>query len=388
MLDGEPSDNPLGRILIVDDREESARIMAVFLAEEGHEVEVAHRGKVALNMIAENQPDLVILDVMMPGMSGLEVLEELRSHPETVDLPVIVVTALSETANIVKGIELGATDYLPKPPRFEILLARVRTQIRLKQLQDQRKGYMKRLQELDAIKDRFLQIAAHDLKNPLNNIIVGLELLDRFTAFVAEKERGDYVQIIEMMMAASYTMDNLIKDFLDLNALQYGQLELDREWVSPNRIAKDTLAQFQAYAREKHLDLVTTLDSHMPDCFVDRDRISQVFSNLVGNAIKFSPPGATVAVRTSVLKDGHSALIEVEDNGPGIPPEEQPDLFKPFASISNTPTGKEVSTGIGLSIARQLVEMHGGEIGVLSTRDKGSTFWFTLPVEHQGAGAE
>lgn len=380
-LDVNLADSDLtGHILIVDDREEGAKIMALLLEEEGHTVQIALRGEEALKRIYERPPDVVILDVMMPDINGMEVLRRLRANPDFAELPIIMVTALGDTTDVVRGIELGATDYLTKPPRFEVLSARVRTQIKLKQLQDQRRHDITRLRQLDMLKDRFMQIAVHDLKNPLNNIVVGLDLLMRYNVIVDNSEREEFQQVIEMMNTSTFTMRTLIDDFLDLSAIQAGQLELNRAATDINRIIEQTVGQFAAYAREKELEVTTELDTTLTSVYIDRNRIGQVLSNLIGNAIKFSPPTGRVHIRCDYVEKGNWVRVQITDTGPGIPPEEQESLFEQYTKASNKPTGKERSSGLGLSIAKELVEQHGGTIGVDSTLGEGSTFWFNLPA--------
>jgi signal transduction histidine kinase len=332
-------------------------------------------------MILNDPPDLVLLDVMMPEIDGLEVLRRIREHPETVELPVIMVTALGDTRDVIRGLELGANDYLTKPPQFEVLVARVRTQLKLKRLQDQRREDIQRLRELDALKDKFLQIAAHDLRNPLNNIVMSAELLDEHKDEF-EQIDPEFKRILKMVRMAIGMMQSIINDFLDLQAMESGQLELQRERTPLNEVIEQVLLQFGSYAEQKEVDVRAELADDLPDCFADPNRLMQIASNLIGNAIKYTHPGGSVTV-TSRPRDGY-LRVEVEDNGPGILEEEMPLLFTPFSRLSNKPTGGEKSSGVGLSIARHLVELHEGTIGVDSTAGTGSTFWFEIPACEDG----
>jgi signal transduction histidine kinase len=313
---------------------------------------------------------------MMPGMDGWEVLHHIRTRYSSTDLAVIMVTALGESQEMVRGLEMGANDYLPKPVQFEVLLARVRTQLKLKELLDQRARDIERLRELDAIKDKFLQIAAHDLKNPLNNIVMSVELLSTPGVLTVEV-RPQYDQTVGMIRSAAQVMQAIISDFLDLQTIQNGRLTLKWQDTSLNDVAANVVHQFTPYAKNKQVSLVVELDGAMPICLADPVRLVQVASNLVGNAIKFSPPGAAVKVRTHA-GDGR-LRFEVEDNGPGIPAAEMGLLFQEFARLSNRPTGGEKSSGVGLAIARHLVELHGGQIGARSEVGVGSLFWFEMP---------
>ena len=372
-------------ILVVDDSHEANRVLCVLLGHEGFLVESAYGGEEAIAMILDDPPDLVLLDVMMPEVDGLEVLRQVRQHPETVELPVIMVTALGDTQDVIQGLELGANDYLTKPPQFEILAARVRTQLKLKRLQDQRRQDILRLRELDALKDKFLQIAAHDLRNPLNNIVMSAELLDEHKEEFAQID-PEFKRILKMVRMAIRMMQSIINDFLDLRAMESGQLELQREQTSLNYVLEQALLQFGSYAEQKEVDVRSDLADNLPDCFADPDRLMQIASNLIGNAIKYSHLGGSVVV-TSRLHDG-CLRVEVQDDGPGIPEEEMPLLFTPFSRLSNKPTGGEKSSGVGLSIARHLVELHQGTIGAESEAGVGSTFWFEIPACVEGQSPE
>jgi signal transduction histidine kinase len=373
-----PVEELTGRVIVVDDSIETADVMVRHMRLEGFDARSLNDPVVALEQIKADPPDVVLLDVNMPRMNGMEVLERLRSYPPTTELPIIMVTANNEPVDIVRGLDLGANDYLTKPPQFEVLAARVRTQIKIKRLQDQRRKDIAELRELSAIKDKFLQIAAHDLRNPLNNIVLGIELLGRVYPDT-ERPIERFDEILGTMRSAANVMRSIANDFLDLQAIRTGSIQLNRKPVSLNEMARSIVAQYQAQADAKELVMRVILDESLPPVLVDEDRMVQVISNLVSNAIKFSPAGATVGVRTRAVNG--QVMVEVVDTGPGIPPEEIPLLFQEFVRLSNKPTGGEKSSGVGLSIARQLVELHGGRIGVKSQVGKGSLFWFTLLVE-------
>ncbi len=377
MLQPPDDQNLPARVVVVDDSDLTSDVLVRHMRLEGHDA-IAYLDPVeGLKAIKADPPDVVLLDVMMPGINGMQVLEELRSFPATAELPVIMLTALSETQDIVRGLELGANDYLVKPPQYEVLAARVRTQISLKRLQDQRRRDLAELRELNAIKDKFLQIAAHDLRNPVNNIIIGLEILSRTEPHLTQ-QIPDFDTVISMMQGATDVMRSIINDFLDLQAIRTGKVELRRQPVALNDLISSVIQQYQAYAESKEVALRVQLEDSLPQTQADPDRLVQVVGNLVSNAIKFSSTGASVGVRTHLMEG--QIVVEVADNGPGIREEELPLLFQEFARLSNKPTGGEKSSGVGLSIAKHLVELHGGSIGVQSVVGKGSLFWFSLPV--------
>ena len=380
-----PGDPAPPCIVVVDDSPASTDTLARQMTLEGWDVRTFNDPFEALEAIRADPPDLLLLDVMMPGMNGLAVLKAVRAQPPTADLPVIMLTALDEADDVVRGLDLGANDYLTKPPQFEVLAARVRTQLKLKRLQDQRERDIAELRELSALKDKFLQIAAHDLRNPLGNITFGIDLLEQELARL-EAPVPNAATILQAMRNAASIMRSIVNDFLDLQAIRSGKVEMNWQPVSLNRLVEAVAAQYETYAKDKNVALRTYLEVNLPDTMADPDRLTQVLSNLVSNAIKFSPPGSAVGVRTREVN--RRLLIEVADNGVGIPEAEIPLLFKEFARLSPRPTGGEKSSGVGLSIARQLVELHGGKIGVKSKVGQGSLFWFELPIEAPPARAE
>ncbi len=363
-------------ILVVDDEEEARRLLASLLSHKGYHTIFAVNGREALEAVEREKPDLVVLDIMMPEMSGLAALQAIRERYHTAELPVILLTALGDSKDVVRGLELGANDYLGKPIDTAELAARVRTALRLKKLHDQYRAGLDRLRELDELKDRFLQIAAHDMKSPLGTILMGLQILSDSISDVAPVV-PDYERVINMMTYSSSIIQNIIDDYLDLQTIKAGRLELDTQAISINTLIKTIVEQFQPYADSKGITLQTELDRSVPTCPADPDRLMQVLSNLVSNAIKFSPRDSAIVVRTLPCEDG--ARVEVIDRGPGIKPEEQYLLFQEFVRLSNRPTGGEKSSGVGLAISRYLIEAHRGRIGVQSAPGEGSTFWFELP---------
>jgi two-component system sensor histidine kinase/response regulator len=368
-----------GVVLIVDDSEKARETLATLLDAGGYDIQMASGGEEALQMIASAPPDVVLLDLMMPDVDGLEVLERLRAHPATAELPVIMVSAFDDAQQVVMALGRGANDYIPKPCDMMILLARVRTQLKLKRLQDQRRRDIQCLRELDALKDRFLQIAAHDLKNPLSHITLGAGLL-READLSTPQGRAETEGIIDLMELAAQVMQTIISDFLDFRALQTGSLALRVEPVALNDLARRIARQYSLSAEKRQIVLELALDPALPECQADPDRLTQAISNYLSNAIKFSPDGAQVILRTR-LTEGGFLRVEVEDDGPGISEEEMPLLFEEFARLSNKPLGGEKSSGVGLSIVRRLVELHGGRVGAERHAEGGMRFWLEIPPE-------
>ncbi len=362
------TDLPL--VLAVDD-EPSNLFLLERILNKNHRVISVHSGQEALDMMAKMPFELVLLDIMMPRMTGLQTLEHIRNNPETANIPVILISALSDGEDISRGLELGANDYIAKPIDIDVTMARVRTQVALRQHQNEREHLIAELQAAQELKDRFLQIASHDLKGPLMNMRMVMSLIRP-----SMKDIPDGETIIEMADSSLDLMHSLIKDFLDSAAMQNGAIKLHIDPVPLESFIARVVAENEPNATRKNIALDISNITGM--VLADAKRFHQVVGNLVSNAIKYSPSDTTVRIWTE--SDGSNITIYIADEGPGIPAAEQGKLFTQFGKLTPRPTGGESSTGLGLWIVKQLVNLQGGEVGFLSPTEGGSTFWVRMPV--------
>jgi signal transduction histidine kinase len=356
-------------VLIVDDEPMNTTILED-LFNRYYRTLTAGRGQDALSIIAREPVDLVLLDIMMPGMSGLEVLDRLRSTPETADLPVILVSARTEERDIVQGLNIGANDYIVKPFKMAEMLARARTQIAIKQLQDERKRTIAELQHLNSVKDHFLRIASHDLKGPLGNLRLAVYLLR------TQMTDAEAVELLDNADININTMQNVIADFLDSAAVQSGAIDLKLAPIDLAKAIDDQVRGYAMFADKKRIMFNVVQPSGT--IYADAARFSQALGNLISNAIKYSPPGSEVTVWTDDL--GATIRVCVADQGPGIPESERAKLFTQFGKLSARPTDGESSTGLGLWITKVLVNLQQGEVGVHSPPEGGSIFWIEMPT--------
>lgn len=350
-------------LLIVDDNAGTREVLAIKLGRDGYSVAVAGNAHEARQHIASGAIGLVLLDVRLPDASGIDLLAELRQSHSALDLPVIVISGLDQTTDVVSALQSGANDYVTKPFDLSIVLARVRAQLALKHLKQAHDG--------------FLRIASHDLKKPL------VVMLD-----IARQVRADYpagtpvddgmASAVSMLIDSGEFMQQIIADLVELRAVRDGRLQLAKLPTDLGAIVRQAIARNTPYAQSKGIALHMHFEHHLPHIRADDSRIMQVLENLIGNAIKFSSRGAVVTVATG--RDGTKLLCEVSDTGPGIPEPEMHRLFTEYARISNQPTGGEKSTGLGLAISRQLIRLHDGEIGAYNNPGDGCTFWFRLPI--------
>ncbi|MDH5674841.1 MAG: response regulator [Myxococcales bacterium] len=364
----------MAHILCVDDVPDNLKLLAMELEDAGHRVDIADSGAEALERVATHRPDLVILDILMPRMNGLEVLSKLRARHSLTELPVLMATIVDDEGQIVEALELGANDYVVKPLEIDVVLARVNTQIRALTLTRER-------DELNRLKEEFLGIAVHDLRQPLMAIRGLIDLLRGFIDEIDGPGKGDgrkqALEDLQEMRRASESMAQLLDGLLDLRLVDHGKLELQLTEVDAGELASTVLLDCRSYAESKRSTLVLGGEAQGVVMSADRQRLSQVLGNLVNNAVKYSPPGSLVRLGWSA--DESWVRFEVSDQGPGVPTSERPRLFRKFSRLSTKPSGDERSTGLGLFIAKTLVEAHGGEIDVRNNPEGGATFFFGVP---------
>lgn len=365
-----------GRVLIVDDQPENRDLLQHPLRAIRCDVRLAADGAEALRLAAAEPPDLVLLDVRMPGMDGYEVCRRLRSLPATRDVPVIFLSAAHEPAEIARGFEVGAVDYVSKPFRLAELMARVRTHLELKRSRDELARHAASLAALNRQKDRLIEIASHDLRNPLQSAHLGCrQLLDGrgVTAPDAGQRRG-----LELVLNAVERMSELVGSILDYRTATTGELPFQPASVDLSALVRTALQAAQPIAAAKGIQLRAEPAADLPAARADAARVAQALANYTGNAIKFSPAGRTITVATRRVEGG--LRVEVRDEGPGVLPAERGQLFEEFVRLSNQPTGGESSTGLGLAIVRRLITSQGGAVGADFPAAGGSVFWFTLPT--------
>lgn len=385
------------RILIVDDLEDNRNLLRQLL-EDDYGIDEAVNGRQALEAIARHRPDLVILDLMMPEMDGFEVLRRLQDQQGPF-LPVVVVTAMAEREARMRALTLGAHEFLTKPLDYEELGVRIRTMMMLKEARDsverraddledrvaqrtrelaERNAELQQaneeLQLADRYKDEFLSVISHELRTPLNFIMSFASVLEDEVAGPLNQQQQGFV---DKILHGSDRMLRLVNNLLDMSRMQAGKFQLHPAETNFNGIVQDVLTTMQPAAEAKDARLEAEVE--VPALLmVDGLRLVQVLTNLVDNAIKFSPPGSTV--RLSAFLEEDALVCEVADSGIGIAREDIPRLFNRFTQLDMSSTRAAGGTGLGLSICRSIVEAHGGRIEVDSAPDEGSVFRIRLPL--------
>jgi two-component system sensor histidine kinase/response regulator len=355
------------RILAVDDDRLNLRILSGILKPEGCLLAEADSGEKAITLYQEFKPDLVLLDVMLPGMSGFETCRLLRQRHGDACAPIVFITAKNESDDVVEGLTAGGVDYLPKPFRPKEALARISIHLQNRQLLDQ-------LSKANYAKNRFLGMAAHDLRNPLASIRGLAEFLVDGTVGQLTADQMDLVKTIQ---EASQSMLGLVNELLDVSTIEAGELKLATETVDLGELVEKSVYLTNIEAAKKYTR-VAFVPSEKTSVQVDPAKMKQVIDNLLSNAVKYSPRGSTITVEL-LPKAGRHCGFAVKDQGPGIPEGERDQLFKDFGRLSVKPTGGEKSTGLGLAICRKIVEAHGGAISAENLPTCGCEFRVSLP---------
>lgn len=353
-------------IYIVDDVHENIQVLANILKNNGYNFSVARNGEQALEGIQLKLPDLILLDVSMPGMDGYEVCKELKSKEKTAEIPVIFITARIETEDIVKGFRAGGVDYLTKPFNSEELLARIKTHLDLKDSKEM-------LLELNATKDKFFRIISHDLRSPIASLTsFTASLIDNMDTYSPEYLK-EMLKVIHDSTTATY---KLVENLFAWASAQSGKIEFNPELIDVKELVFESVSMVLYAAVNKQIELTQHCEDHCV-IFADRNMMQTVLRNLCSNAIKFTPKGGKITVH---CKANHENVeFTVSDNGLGIPEKKIVKLFKVGETYSTRGTENESGSGLGLILCKEFVEKNGGNIWVQSKPGEGSQFIFTIP---------
>ncbi|CAM2860651.1 hybrid sensor histidine kinase/response regulator [Rariglobus hedericola] len=342
---------------------------------EGYILTEADSAEAALEKYPEFQPDLVLFDVILPGMNGFEACRELRRLHGAQTAPVMFITAKQESEDIVEGFSAGGVDYIFKPFRQKEVVARIRTHLQNRLLSEKQRTLVDQLSRANAAKNKFLGMAAHDLRNPLASIRGLAEFLMDGTV---GDLKPDQLELINLIHQASQGMVNLVNDLLDVATIESGELKLETAPVALTELVEKSVMLNGLESARKRTQILFAEAPQVPRLSLDAAKIRQVIDNLLSNAVKYSPPGSTVRVALTTNETGDQ-IICVRDQGPGIPENERDRLFKDFGRLSARPTGGEKSTGLGLAICRKIVEAHHGTIVAENHPAGGCEFRVSLP---------
>jgi signal transduction histidine kinase len=368
-----------GCVLVVDDIPANVRLLSGILKMAGYEVVTAASGAEALGILGDIKPgtgpDIVLLDVMMPDMDGFEVCSRIKAAPETAYLPVVMVTALHETTDRVRALEAGADDFLTKPVDEVEVAARVRSLVRVKRQRDDIDHAYAELRRAESQRDSLTAMLVHDLRTPLTAIIGPIEML---TTDLAGQLDEMQTELFTMCSRSAHRLLGLVNNLLDVSKMESGEMTLHLAETDPAHLITDAANQLAPLARESGIELIHEACAGLSVLRADPDLLTRVLVNLIGNALKFTPRGGTVTVSAHSETDERGVTFAVRDTGEGIPRESFERIFEKFGQVEERQGGRKMSTGLGLTFCRMVVEAHGGRIWIESELGKGSTFSFTV----------
>lgn len=355
------------RILIVDDEPTARETLADLLALQEYTLGFAANGQETLACMVEFQPDLVLLDVMMPHMDGYEVCRRLKADKKWLNVPVILVTALDGRDDLVRGLDAGADEFLSKPVNGAELRARVRSMLRIKKAYDDLFSTLKLREEL-------ADMIVHDMKNLLNTISHYTELLllrDTLQPAETEMVNGINLQL--------HRLDTFANDILLVAKMEENRLILHRTKVDVNQLVKNVQSNHRVVAESKQIGMVADLPADSKPMPLDKNLFSRVLDNLLSNALKFSPAESAVTIRVAYSDNNSSGpesaalCLQVIDNGPGVPANQHDKIFDKFKIIDLKKKGIS-QIGLGLAFCKMVVEAHGGRIYVTDNEPQGAIF--------------
>lgn len=366
-------------ILIVDDNPNNLGMLFEALSESGFKILIADEGESAIEQAEYTQPDLILLDILMPGLDGFETCRRLKGNELTKEIPVIFMTALTETEDKVKGFKVGAVDYVTKPIEHEEVIARVTTHLTLQKLKKKLLEQNLQLQEEIRVRQRaekalkvFFQAVSHDLRNPVTGMLMVLKNLQKCSSEVVTVSQS----ILERMIYSSERQLNLINSLLEAQAAEVQGIVLKCKPIDLGQLIECVSKDLDLLLRKNQATLTHSIPEDLPKVEADWMQLNRVFENLIINAVKHNPPGVRLIVEAA--KDNQMIRCCVRDNGVGISTEQLHHLFDLYTRGSNT--RHSTGLGLGLYMCRQIITAHGGEIGITPSLERGATFWFTLPI--------
>ena len=364
------------KILIVDDVMSNVLLLKVLLTNEKFAIATASYGRQALEQVEKENPDLVLLDVMMPDMSGFEVAQHLKSNPNTADIPIIFLTALNSTADIVKGFQVGANDFISKPFNKEELIIRVAHQISLVAAKRLILSKTEELQRTIAGRDKLYSVIAHDLRSPMGSIKMVLNML--ILNLPSEKIGAEMYELLTMANQTTEDVFSLLDNLLKWTKSQIGKLNVVYQDVDLVEVTDGVIEIFSMVASLKKIRIHEMKPEKMM-VNADIDMLKTVVRNLLSNAIKFSKENSEVLVKMEEV-DG-MAVVSVQDYGCGISEEGQKKLLHTDTHFSTFGTNNEEGSGLGLLLCKDFVVKNGGKLWFTSKEGEGSIFSFSIPVK-------
>ena len=418
---------PKANILVVDDTPDNLRLLSAMLTERGYKIRKALNGQTALKTVQTALPDLILLDINMPGMTGYEVCQQLKVDAQTQTVPIIFISALNDVLDKVKAFSVGGADYITKPFQSEEVLARVEHQLTIqhqqKQLQAQNEQLQQEVQERErALKEQekaeaalrvFLHAVSHDLRNPVIGMSMVLRNLLKHQKATPNAEQGQTTiavspAILERMGSSCDRQLSLINSLVETKEFEVWGVPLQCQSLKLHRLGQQLADAWKPMLEQHQANLENHMTDTLPAVSADQNQLWRVFENLIANALKHNPNGVTIVLNAEAIEPSHakpdrqsypavrenettertsnakkqtsSAFVRcsIADDGVGMEPQQCSELFELYKRGESA--RKTQGLGLGLYLCRQIINAHGGEIGAIANPGIGTQFWFTLPI--------
>ena len=370
--------NDQATIVVVDDTPPNLKLLDEMLNTAGYRVLSFTRGEHALTAISKNIPDLILLDINMPGLNGYQVCEKLKADKHLQEIPVLFISAYTEVEEKLKAFQVGGVDYVTKPFQEAEVLARIATHLEIRHQKLEIEKNYRELRELEGLRDNLTQMIVHDLRSPLTTMNGSLELLQSHFADTLSEQAA---RLVKAAVSSTSKMIELVSSLLDLNRLESGEFPLKREVCDIHTVLGEAIAIYQN--SQKLITFQSNVSEELNKILADKELLRRVLVNLIGNAVKFSPREGVIGLDVERV-DGEIRFA-IRDRGEGIPKECHGLIFEKYGQVEIRAKHSGYSSGIGLAFCKLAVEAHGGSIWVESDVGKGCDVFFTLPgnVEYE-----
>jgi len=362
-------------ILIVDDTPTNLQLLSEIFKGQGYEIRAALSGRLALLSIHNNPPDLILLDVAMPDISGYEVCRQLKEDDALKDIPVIFVSGIQDNNTIIKAFSIGGVDYITKPFAVREVLARVKTHLELRRQQRELQDNNVQLRTLEELRDNLVHMIVHDMRNPLLNTHGCLEKVLGMKDLALPSSVTDYLR--EALDSTQHLMV-MMNSILDVSRMEAGLIPLQLSEVDLAVMIQDSIQNAALLKKVRILDL-EIVGGAQTKILGDPGLLARVIDNLLANALTYTSE-TTGEIHFRIDSFDETVRVSIQDNGQGIPQEYHQKIFEKFYQVNSALNGQRHSTGLGLTFCQLAVEAHGGCIGVQSAEARGSLYWIEFPV--------
>jgi two-component system, sensor histidine kinase and response regulator len=370
------------KVLIVDDNKENIDLIAYFLKPQNYQIFTAYDGLEALESVERDQPDIILLDIMLPKMDGFQVCERVKKDRKTQFIPIIMITALKELKDKIRSLEVGADDFISKPFENVELLTRVKSLLRIKKYHDEIQNKNAELEQknktllkLDRFKEELNHHVVHDMKNPLFVIQGNLQMMAMAIEQTTSPVLKKYVDRIDR---STQNLLRMVLNLIDISKIEDGKMELNQELVNLNDLVSKCIHRFEDYPENEKKIFDLNLSDGGSTLKVDSSVMERVFDNLISFAVANVPDDGKIEIGS---KRVNSALeYFIHDYGQQIPMKYSDEMFNKFSQVEIKKEGYRVGRGLGLTFCKLAVEAHGGTLCIDPDNKVGNRFVLNLPT--------